>query len=127
MLEPFFKAVEDRNIFVVTSVMTLLEVLVHPIRDNDEQLIQRYQEVLFGSIGFTTVNVNRVIAEQAARLRASYNIRTPDSIQMATAIVYNAKYFLTNDLRLPSLAGLTVLKLDELKTQSNSIEQTDEQ
>ena len=56
------------------------------------------------------------IAEEAARLRAFHKIRTPDSIQMATGIMRGATYFLTNDLKLPSLPELKALRLDELKT-----------
>lgn len=55
------------------------------------------------------------IAEKAAQLRATYNIQTPDSIQMATAIRGGASFFLTNDARLPSLPGLEVLVLEELR------------
>lgn len=55
------------------------------------------------------------IAETAAQLRASYNLRSPDSIQMATAIGEGASFFLTNDARLPSLPGLRVLVLDNLR------------
>ena len=63
----------------------------------------------------TTHFLSQEIAEEAARLRASYNIRTPDSIQMATAISVGASFFLTNDTRLPSLPNLKTLVLDELK------------
>ena len=55
------------------------------------------------------------IAEEAARLRAFHNIRTPDSIQMATAIFGGASFFLTNDTRLPSLPNLKTLVLEDLK------------
>jgi hypothetical protein len=58
------------------------------------------------------------IAEEAARLRAFHNIRTPDSIQMATAIIGKASFFLTNDIRLPSLPNLKILLLDDLKQES---------
>jgi predicted nucleic acid-binding protein len=54
------------------------------------------------------------IAENAAKLRADYNLRTPDAIQMATAIYGGASFLLTNDIRLPSLPGLTVLVLNQL-------------
>ena len=54
------------------------------------------------------------IAENAAKLRADYNLRTPDAIQMATAIYAGASFFLTNDIRLPSLPALTVLGLNQL-------------
>ncbi len=63
----------------------------------------------------TVVELTPDIAETAAQLRASYNLRSPDSIQMATPIRENASFFLTNDARLPSLPGLTVLVLDNLR------------
>ncbi|NJM59120.1 MAG: type II toxin-antitoxin system VapC family toxin [Oscillatoriales cyanobacterium RU_3_3] len=44
------------------------------------------------------------------------NLRSPDSIQMATAICEGASFFLTNDARLPSLPGLTVLVLENLRS-----------
>ncbi|WP_230966967.1 type II toxin-antitoxin system VapC family toxin [Nostoc commune] len=47
-------------------------------------------------------------------LRADYNLRTPDAIQMATAIRGGASLFLTNDARLPSLPRLSVLVLEQL-------------
>jgi len=116
LLRPFFLSVQNYEISVVTSTVTLLEVLVHPIRHGDTKLAQRYRDILLDSVGFTIINLNQDIAEEAARLRAFHNIRTPDSIQMATAIKMNATHFLTNDLKLPNLPGLKVLKLDELKT-----------
>jgi len=47
-----------------------------------------------------------------------HNLRTPDSIQMATAITGGDSLFLTNDTRLPSLPGLKTLILDNLKEDS---------
>ncbi|MEA5496457.1 PIN domain nuclease [Limnoraphis robusta Tam1] len=41
--------------------------------------------------------------------------RSPDAIQMATAICEGASFFLTNDARLPSLPELTVLVLENLR------------
>ena len=61
------------------------------------------------------VPMSKEIAEEAAILRAAYNVHTADSIQMATAIHESASLFLTNDLRLPSLPNLKVLTLDVLK------------
>ena len=127
MLAPFFEALKNNKVQVVTSVVTLLEVLVHPIRNNDTELAERYRTVLSESTGFAVYNVTRQIAEEAARLRAFYNLRTPDSIHMATAIVKGAKYFLTNDLSVPSLPGLTMLKLDQLRTLPEYTEQNENQ
>ena len=55
-------------------------------------------------------------------LRAFHKIRTPDSIQMATAIIGKASFFLTNDIRLPSLPNLKTLVLNDLKLESREKE-----
>ena len=115
VIDPFFKAVGSGELVVITSVVTLLEVLVRPIRDGNLKLAQRYREFLLNSHSVTTHFLSQEIAEEAARLRASYNIRTPDSIQMATAISVGASFFLTNDTRLPSLPNLKTLVLEDLK------------
>lgn len=99
---------------VVTSVLTITEVLVYPLRQGNTALAQQYREILFNSQGLTTIEVFPDIAENAAELRANYNLRTPDAIQMATAIRGGASFFLTNDARLPSLPALSVLVLDTL-------------
>lgn len=104
-VRPFFEAMDWGEFSVVTSIITLLEVLVHPFRDGDTALAQQYRDIL----------LSQDVAEEAARLRATHNIRTPDAIQMATAIHAGASFFLTNDDRLPALPELTVLVLDELR------------
>lgn len=58
--------------------------------------------------------VSETIAEKAAQLRATHGLRTPDAIQLATAISSSAAFFLTNDDRLPSLASLRMLVLNQL-------------
>ena len=55
------------------------------------------------------------IAEEAAQIRATYRrIRTPDALQIATAVVAGAHYFVTNDKALPDLPGLQMLVVDDL-------------
>ena len=112
--DAFFEAMFRREFRVVTSVVTLAEVLVYPLRQGNTILAQQYRDILFDSQGFTTIQVDPNIAEIAAQLRANYNLRTPDAIQMATAISAGASFFLTNDARLPSLPELSVLVLDQL-------------
>lgn len=110
----FFEAIFRGEFSVVTSVITISEVLVHPLRQGNAILAQQYHDILFNSQGLTTIEVSPIIAENAAKLRADHNLRTPDAIQIATAIHGGASFFLTNDTRLPSLPGLTVLVLNQL-------------
>jgi predicted nucleic acid-binding protein len=55
------------------------------------------------------------IADLAAALRARYNLRTPDALYIATAIVTRCDAFLTNDKRLRQANEIRVLTLDELE------------
>jgi predicted nucleic acid-binding protein len=112
MTDAFFEAMVRGEFRVVTSVITLLEVLVYPLRRGNTILAQQYRDILFNEEGLTTIEVSVAIAEEASQLRVAYNLRTPDAIQMATAIRQGASFFLTNDARLPSLPGLAVLVLE---------------
>lgn len=114
MMRLFFRAMNKGDFTVVTSIVTLVEALVYPLRQEDATLAQQYRDILFNGEGLTTVQVFEDIAEAAARLRADYNLRTPDAIQMATAVHEGASFFLTNDTHLPSLPGLELLILDDM-------------
>ena len=114
VVDPFFKAIEHGNFTVITSIVTLLEALVLPIRTGDLELTQKYRNFLLDSENVSTILLSQEIAEEAARLRAFHKIRTPDSIQVATAITMEAAFLLTKDKHLPSLPNLKILMLDDL-------------
>lgn len=97
-----------------TSVITLLEVLVLPMRQNEIQLVEQYQSILCNSPSIDIFDLNIEIAKKAAGLRAKYGLKTPDSIQVATAVYSSADYFLTNDIRLRAVNEIEILILDEL-------------
>lgn len=114
VVRPFFEALNAGDFVAVTSVVTLIEVLVHPFRAGDPELARRYRGILEEAEGLRTVPLSWRIAEEAARIRAQHNLRTPDDIQLATAAREGAAFFLTNDSRIPSLPGLQPLILDDL-------------
>ncbi len=117
MVYPFFEAMDRNQVKVVTSTVTVLEVLVNPIKQKDTKTIRMYRSLFFNTRGLRTIDVSQQIAQEAARLRAFYpKLETPDAIHMATAIYMNITYFLTNDSRLPSIPELKIIVLDELKT-----------
>ena len=114
LLGPFFEAVDDGKIRTVTSTITLLEVLIHPLRHHLPELARRYREILLHAAGLSTVPVTAAIAERAAGLRAEHNLRTPDAIQLATAIESGASHILTNDVDFPKRPDLQILLLSQL-------------
>jgi predicted nucleic acid-binding protein len=82
---------------------------------NDTQSVEKYYELLFEIKGINTVEISQEIIERAAQIRAVHpKVRTPDAIQVATAIEAKASFFFTNDARLPELPGMQVLVLDNL-------------
>lgn len=99
----------------ITSVITLTEVLVHPLRQRDTRLSDEYRSLLLTSGDFHTLPIDAGVADQAAELRAGYGLRTPDALQIAAALAAGCTAFLTNDARLQRVTELRVLVLDELE------------
>jgi len=109
----FFEAMDRGDFLVVTSTITLLEVLVHPLRINNKELATEYRDILLNS-KLMTLEISNTISEQAARLRAAHNIRTPDAIQISAALDAGATHFFTNDIRLPDIPSIRIFSLDAL-------------
>jgi len=113
-VDSFFEAMGRGDIEVVTSTLTLLEVLVRPYRRGDRSLVAQYSEMILKTRHLSAVPVSPEIAEEAARIRAKYQTATPDSIQLATALVTGATCFLSNDDSLPEIPGVTLIVLKRL-------------
>lgn len=90
IVESFFDAVARGDLQVVTSTVTLIEVLTLPLRRGSTALATQYRQLLLATQGVTVHVVSVAIAEEAARLRAAYNLRTPDAVQLAAAIIAGA-------------------------------------
>jgi predicted nucleic acid-binding protein len=108
-LASFFQAARLNRVQLVTSVVTLTEVLVKPLRDGRDDLVRRYRSVLLSSVEVTTLSVNSEIAGRAAGLRAAHSLRTPDALQVATALTAGAAAFLTNDADFRKVPDLEIL------------------
>ena len=98
----------------ITSVITLSEVLVMPLREGNTRLAKQYESILTQAENIDIYEINIHIAKESARLRAKYTLKTPDAIQLATAQYCSVDYFLTHDLRLKSVSGLNILTLSDL-------------
>jgi predicted nucleic acid-binding protein len=114
LVRAFFQSMSRGEFQVITSTLTLTEVLVHPLRSGDVELAEQYRDIILDQENLITVPISVEIAEVAAQLRATQNLRTPDAIQIATAIQGSAAFFLTNDVGLATVPDLEVLVLDAL-------------
>lgn len=113
IIRPVFTEIDSGKIEALTSTITLLEVLVHPFKTNNEKLAERYREILLNSENLTTFEILHEISEISSKLRAEYSIKTPDAIQIAVGILYGVDKFLTNDPNLKKVIDIEVLVLDD--------------
>jgi predicted nucleic acid-binding protein len=96
--DELFSALDSGAALGMTSVLTLQEVLVKPLREGQDELAEKYRQVLTNSVNVKLYEVDQLICETAARLRAKYTwLRTPDALQIATAIRHGAEIIMTND------------------------------
>lgn len=91
--------------FAVTTI-AIAEVLTGPLRTQDEALARRYRAVLES---WQVVDLDRDIAESAARLRATLNLRLADAVQAASALAINADALVTHDGDFSRVRSLRVL------------------
>jgi len=111
LIEPLFQEADRGARELVTSAITLLEVLVVPYRAGNRLLADRYEALLTRSRGVRVVDLTRDQLRAAAQLRATTGVKTPDALQLAAAIGTDCHAFLTNDRRLPSIRGLRIRQL----------------
>jgi len=108
-----FEATASGRRELVTSALSLLEVLVVPYRAGNLALADRYEALLTRSRGLRMVDIDRNVLRAAAQVRAAHGTRPPDAIQIATAALHRCAAFLTNDRGMPD-AGVPVIQLKDL-------------
>ena len=111
--EVLFDYLKEPQVEGVTSIITLIEACIHPKRQGREDLVQAYEQALLHSQQVRTLPVHTALARRTVALRAQYDIRVPDALQIATAMEAGATAFVTNDRRLAKVQEIQVLVLDD--------------
>lgn len=103
---------EKNGYEIITSTLTLGEILTKPYKDNRLDLVKIYKE-FFSDMEL--VELNSEIASLFAQIRADYGIKTPDAVQLASAVYAKADLFVSNDDRLSRFSsdGCQVVLLGE--------------
>ncbi|MBI1880221.1 MAG: PIN domain-containing protein [Chloroflexi bacterium] len=87
----------------IISTVVVMELTVHPWRINRGDVARQYEALLVNFPNLKLVDVTREVARQAAQLRAKYNLRPADALQVATAMVSDATAWVGNDKQLARL------------------------
>jgi len=114
LVRPIFSWIEGPSGRAVTSTITLLELLVLPYRSGDAKRVNDYYALLSTFPHLEWAAPTLAIADRAARLRAEFQLRTPDAIQAATAMLGQADGFISNDQAFRRLTGIDVLILEDV-------------
>jgi len=113
LCDEVFDLLEQGGAEAVTSTVSLLEVLVQPLASGKTDLVNEYRSFLTATPHLTLRVLDPALAERAAALRAHYQvIRTADAIQLAAALEFGARIFLTNDDRLRRVTEVEVIVLE---------------
>jgi predicted nucleic acid-binding protein len=91
----------ERGDRIVTSAMTLGEVLLKPTKLGQVSLIEQYDKAIRATS--EVISFDPQVAWRYASLRATHNIRNADAIQLACAAHYGVDLFITNDVQLHKL------------------------
>lgn len=110
----FFRQSYENDKVIVTSVITLEEYKVFPYRNNQKGLIDIFEK-LIKSLNIQIIDIDRRIADKAARIRAEYKtFKAMDALQLATSCLLDCDLFLTNDKQLKQFTEIKCVTMDEL-------------
>ena len=95
------KRMIERGDRIVTTAMTLGEVLVRPTKLGQTTLVEQYDRAIRTTA--QVISFEPSVAWRYASLRATHTIRNADAIQLACAAHVGVDLFITNDTQLQSL------------------------
>lgn len=113
LLQPLWQAVQAKTIEVVSSELALMETLVGPLKSGNTTLERAYEQALLGT-DMRLLPITQPILREAARLRATTKLRTPDALHAATAQHVACVLFVSNDVGFRAVPGLPLVILDDL-------------
>lgn len=106
-----FEELAKGKLRAVTSVISMIEALSYP---SPSQVIKNIEEGFKTIPNLTIIDIDHNLAIEAARIRRSYGLRLPDSVQLATALKAKAQAFISNDDRLKAFKELPVILLSKI-------------
>ena len=113
-LSAFFDQLYETDAQAITSIITYIELTTHPARQKKYQLVRKYRDYLSHSHNISLFPLDMNIADYVVQLRATYAFKTPDAIQIGTAISCGADYIITNDKAWQQLEEIKIILVENL-------------
>ena len=122
-IKPLFENIENGRLKALTSIISPLEVLSAPKLEKVPEKRTAFRRFFQKTPNLVVQALSWEVMEKAAEMRRRhFSLRTPDSIQLATAVVTKSQLFITNDEKLKKLRimNLTISLVNELNIQKYS-------
>lgn len=113
-LETMFDRLYETGAQAITSIITYIELTTHPARQGEKQLVRKYRDYLTNSENISLFPLDLNIADHAVELRAQHHFKTPDAIQLGTAVACGADLVITNDKEWRRFEEVRVVMLEDL-------------
>ncbi|MBQ9364279.1 MAG: PIN domain-containing protein [Schwartzia sp.] len=113
-LSKYLKKLDSYGVIFYTSVVSIEEYLVTPLKNDDSNLVRAFYEFL-EIMDINVIHIDEMIADDAAHVRAKYGgIKGMDALQLAAFEASHAEVFLTNDKQLVQYSPSKVKLVDDL-------------
>jgi len=113
LLQPLWQAAQGKAIEIVSSELVLMETLIGPLKSGNTALASEYEQ-LFQQPQTRLFPVTLSVLRDAARLRATTKLKTPDALHAATGQQVACTLFLSNDGGFRAVKNLPLVILDDL-------------
>ena len=94
------------NTFAVTDLVRM-EARILPVRNGDAALLSQF-DGFFALSDVQVFPLTAAVCDRGTILRATYNFKTADALQLAATIVHGCDRFLTADARLNRCTDIPV-------------------
>jgi predicted nucleic acid-binding protein len=98
MVEDLWKKMLERRDQLLTSTLTVGEILVKPTAARDDAVCREYERILSNTAVIIPFDLK--VSRRYAAIRSSTSVKGPDAIQLACASEAGVDLFITNDNHL---------------------------
>jgi predicted nucleic acid-binding protein len=113
LLQPLWQAAKGKAVEIISSDLALMETLIGPLKSGNAALALAYEQ-LYQQAQTRLLPITHSVLRDAAQLRATTKLKTPDALHAATAQQAGCALFVTNDSDFRGVANLPLVILDDL-------------
>ena len=108
------KRLKARGLELLSSELSLAEVLPNPVKQERADLIDIYEDIIRVGGLVTAIPVGRPILRISVELRTRFGGKLPDAIHLATATMSGCRVIVSSDKRLRLPEGLRRLAAEDV-------------